>query len=127
MLDSTDGPSKSKTQSFTNLRCITIYFWSKVDYRDWQNSRTLSRLAVVCGAGGLSQIVEALLKDGTVAVVASAAFVFGAVCPGELRLLAPRFRALCRMLPDMEEWGQAVLADLLLRHTIGRHGAAGRG
>eukprot|EP00850_Spirogloea_muscicola_P007126 SM000035S13106 [mRNA] locus=s35:475345:479539:- [translate_table: standard] len=75
----------------------------------------------------LIEIVEALLKDGTVAVVASAAFVFGAVCPGELRLLAPRFRALCRMLPDMEEWGQAVLADLLLRHTIGRHGAAGRG
>ncbi len=63
------------------------------------------------------------LNDSSAGVVGAAAAAFIVVCPDHLSLLGPMFRKLCEMLLDVEEWGQVVLMDILMRYAVARYGA----
>ena len=70
----------------------------------------------------LSQIVDTLFNDSSPGVVGAAAVAFKSVCPNCLPLLSKHFRRLCETLPDIEEWTQIILIEILLRYVIARHG-----
>lgn len=68
------------------------------------------------------QIVGILLNDHSPAVVGAAAAAFASVCPNNLFMIGRNYQRLCEILPDVEEWGQIILTDVLLRYVIARHG-----
>jgi len=68
-------------------------------------------------ADQLMELIELILGDRTPLVIASAIAAFLAVCPERLDLLHVHFRKLCRMMVDVEEWGQVLMANLLLRYA----------
>lgn len=63
-----------------------------------------------------------LLDDKSAGVLGAVAAAFTVVCPENLGIVAPRFQELCRLLPDVEEWGQVLLIDILLRYVVAVHG-----
>ena len=65
----------------------------------------------------LVEIVETMLRDSTPFVLSSAAAAFTEVCPHRIDLIHRHFRKICRMLVDVDEWGQILLANLLLRYA----------
>lgn len=70
----------------------------------------------------LEELIGTLLDDKSAGVLGAAAAAFTVVCPERFGLVAQRFRELCDLLPDVEEWGQVLLVDILLRYVVGRHG-----
>lgn len=68
------------------------------------------------------QLVGVMLRDNSPGVVGAAAVAFKSVCPNDLKLIGGNFRRLCETLPDVEEWGQIVLIEILLRYVVARHG-----
>ncbi|KAI5001404.1 hypothetical protein ZWY2020_026054 [Hordeum vulgare] len=70
----------------------------------------------------LEEIVDVLLGDSSFGVVGAAAVAFKSVCPNCLALIAKHFRRLCETLPDIEEWYQITLIEILLRYVIAKHG-----
>ncbi|KXN91626.1 AP-3 complex subunit beta-2 [Leucoagaricus sp. SymC.cos] len=65
----------------------------------------------------LIQIITSMLKERSPLAIGSVAVAFDAVCPTRLDLLHPQYRRLCRMLADVDEWGQVDLMNLLLRYA----------
>lgn len=39
------------------------------------------------------------------------------MCPTRLDILHPQYRRLCRILVDVDEWGQVELLELLIRYA----------
>ncbi|KAF9674725.1 hypothetical protein SADUNF_Sadunf10G0156800 [Salix dunnii] len=70
----------------------------------------------------IEEIVGTLLSDSSPGVVGAAAAAFTSVCPNNYSLIGRKYRRLCEILPDVEEWGQIVLIGILLRYAIARHG-----
>lgn len=70
----------------------------------------------------LLQIVDTLFDDNSPGVVGAAAVAFKSVCPSGFALISKHFRRLCETLPDIEEWIQIILIEILLRYVIARHG-----
>ena len=58
-----------------------------------------------------------LLRDRSPLSIGAAAIAFQAICPTRLDLLHPQYRRLCRVLVDMDEWGQVELMELLMRYA----------
>ena len=58
-----------------------------------------------------------LLRDRSPVSIGCVAVAFDAVCPNRLDLLHNNYRRLCRILIDVDEWGQVTLMDLLLRYA----------
>ena len=50
-------------------------------------------------------------------VLGSAVVAFNQICPHRFDLLHPHYRKLCRILADVDEWGQIVLLGTLLRYA----------
>lgn len=73
-------------------------------------------------AMALEEIVDTLFNDSSPGVVGAAAVAFKSVCPNCLALLSKHFRRLCETLPDIEEWAQIILIEILLRYVVARHG-----
>ncbi|RLM60405.1 AP3-complex subunit beta-A [Panicum miliaceum] len=73
-------------------------------------------------AMALEEIVDTLFNDSSPGVVGAAAVAFKSACPNCLALLSKHFRRLCVTLPDIEEWTQIILIEILLRYVIARHG-----
>ena len=65
----------------------------------------------------LVNIIEKLLGDRTTLVVGSAVMAFEEVCPERTDLIHKQFRKLCNLLVDVEEWGQVVIVNMLLRYA----------
>lgn len=65
----------------------------------------------------LIEIIETMLRDSTPFVLSSAVAAFTEVCPDRFDLLHRHYRKICRMLVDMDEWGQILLSELLLRYA----------
>ena len=65
----------------------------------------------------LVNIIEKLLGDRTTLVVGSAVMAFEEVCPERIDLVHKQFRKLCNLLVDVEEWGQVVIVNMLLRYA----------
>jgi AP-3 complex subunit beta len=68
------------------------------------------------------QLIRLLVNDTSPGVIGAAAAAFSVVCPEKLPYWGSRFRKICELLPNVDEWGQIVLIDILLRYAIGRHG-----
>ena len=65
----------------------------------------------------LVEIIETMLRDAAPFVLSSAVAAFQEVCPDRVDLIHRHFRKICRMLVDMDEWGQILMANLLLRYA----------
>ncbi|KAI1320022.1 AP-3 complex subunit beta-2 [Mortierella claussenii] len=65
----------------------------------------------------LIDIINTLLGDNSTFTIGSVLMAFNQVCPDRLDLIHPQYRKLCRMLVDMDEWGQITAIDLLLRYS----------
>ncbi|KAJ7722558.1 adaptin N terminal region-domain-containing protein [Mycena maculata] len=65
----------------------------------------------------LIDIISALLRDRSPLSIGSVAVAFEAVCPTRLDMLHQQYRRLCRILVDVDEWGQIDLLNLLLRYA----------
>ncbi|KAF8150686.1 adaptin N terminal region-domain-containing protein [Crassisporium funariophilum] len=65
----------------------------------------------------LIQIITTLLKDRSPLSLGCVAVAFEAVCPTRLDLLHIHYRRLCKILVDVDEWGQVDLMNLLLRYA----------
>lgn len=58
-----------------------------------------------------------MLRDRSPLSVGSVVVAFEAVCPTRLDLLHKQYRRLCRILVEVEEWGQVNLLNLLARYA----------
>lgn len=65
----------------------------------------------------LVEMIGRLLADKECMVLSGALYAFSQVCPGKFDLLHTHFRKLCHLLADMDEWGQAVCLDVLMRYA----------
>ncbi|KAF9979866.1 AP-3 complex subunit beta-2 [Mortierella antarctica] len=65
----------------------------------------------------LLDIITTMLGDNSTFTIGSVLMAFNQVCPDRLDLIHPQYRKLCRMLVDMDEWGQITALDLLLRYS----------
>ncbi|KIK10203.1 hypothetical protein K443DRAFT_126976 [Laccaria amethystina LaAM-08-1] len=65
----------------------------------------------------LIQIITTLLRDRSPPSLGGVALAFAAVCPTRFDLLHLQYRRLCKILPDVDEWGQVELMNLLLRYA----------
>ncbi|XP_006459251.1 hypothetical protein AGABI2DRAFT_177251 [Agaricus bisporus var. bisporus H97] len=65
----------------------------------------------------LIEIITNMLKERSPLAIGSVAVAFEAVCPTRLDLLHKHYRRLCRILVDVDEWGQIDLMNLLLRYA----------
>lgn len=65
----------------------------------------------------LVSIITALLRDRSPLSIGSVAVAFDAICPTRLDLLHPHYRRMCRLLADLDEWGQLTWLNLLLRYA----------
>lgn len=70
----------------------------------------------------IEELVSVLLSDNSPIVVGAAVVAFKSACPDNLSLIGKNFRRLCEILPDVDEWGQIILMEILLRYVIARHG-----
>jgi len=64
----------------------------------------------------LAEIITLLLNDSSTMVLGSAVQALNEVCPDRLDLLHHPFRKLCHLLADIDEWGQAVVINVLTRY-----------
>ncbi|KAK9468638.1 adaptin N terminal region-domain-containing protein [Lipomyces arxii] len=58
-----------------------------------------------------------LLGDKSFYVVGSAMQAFINICPGRLYMLHTNYRRYCKILADIEEWGQVCVLDVLTRYV----------
>lgn len=65
----------------------------------------------------LVDCIDFLLADRRSLVLGSAVYAFEEICPSRLDLLHKHFRALCRALADVDEWGQVMMINLLTRYA----------
>lgn len=65
----------------------------------------------------LISIISTLLRDRSPVSIGSVAVAFEEVCSTRLDLLHQQYRRLCRLLVDVDEWGQVDLLSLLLRYA----------
>jgi len=64
----------------------------------------------------LTEIVKSLLNDKSVLVLGSAMAAFSEVCPDNWKVIHPHFRKLCKVLADVDEWGQISIINVLIRY-----------
>ncbi len=65
----------------------------------------------------LQGILKNLLNDGSTMVLGSAVAAFNEISPVEYRLLHSPYRKLCHLLADVDEWGQIIMLDVLMRYA----------
>ncbi|XP_035221751.1 AP-3 complex subunit beta-1-like isoform X1 [Stegodyphus dumicola] len=65
----------------------------------------------------LIEVLEKLLSDKTTLVMGSAVMAFEEVCPERIDLIHKNYRKLCNLLVDVEEWGQVVIMNMLIRYA----------
>ena len=76
---------------------------------------------LVCALNGVHSLVWFVCVDWRrgwwLQVLGSAANAFTAVCPERLDLLHSQFRRLTALISDVDEWGQIVIINMLLRYS----------
>ncbi|KAK6345901.1 AP-3 complex subunit beta [Orbilia blumenaviensis] len=61
----------------------------------------------------LTDFVATLLGDKSYYVIGAAVMAWWEVCPERIDMVHPHYRGLCKLLIDMDEWGQLALLRLL--------------
>jgi len=62
-------------------------------------------------------VIEKLFEDRETMVIGSAVAAYSEVCPERFDLFHVHFRKLCHLLADVDEWGQIVIMEQLLRYA----------
>lgn len=62
-------------------------------------------------------VLSVLLKDKSPLSIGTVTLAFQSICPTRLDLLHPHYRRLCRILADVDEWGQIYMLELLSRYA----------
>ena len=62
-------------------------------------------------------IIERLLSDKTSLVLGSAVYAFEEVCRDRFDLIHQNYRKFCSLLVDVDEWGQIILINMLIRYS----------
>ncbi|XP_054163983.1 AP-3 complex subunit beta-2-like [Oppia nitens] len=62
-------------------------------------------------------IIERLLNDRTALVLGSAVAAFEEVCADRIDLIHQNYRKFCSLLVDVDEWGQIILINMLIRYS----------
>ncbi|ETO31343.1 hypothetical protein RFI_05778, partial [Reticulomyxa filosa] len=62
-------------------------------------------------------MLTTLLNDESVVVLSGALYSFQQICPSNWDVIHPNFRKICHLLADMDEWGQTVALEILLRYA----------
>jgi len=65
----------------------------------------------------LVEVIKQLLGDRSTMVLGSALAAFSEVCPERLDLLHPNYRKFCYVLADIDEWGQIIVINTLIRYA----------
>jgi AP-3 complex subunit beta len=65
----------------------------------------------------LTKVTMDLVRDPSILVVGSAVHAFEEVCPHRMDLIHGVYRKLCVVLPEMDEWGQVTIINLLTRYA----------
>ncbi|KAJ4488147.1 adaptin N terminal region-domain-containing protein [Lentinula aciculospora] len=65
----------------------------------------------------LIETITKMLNDTSPLSIGSVAVAFEAVCPTRLDLIHIKYRRLCKLLVEVDEWGQIDLLNLLLRYA----------
>jgi AP-3 complex subunit beta len=65
----------------------------------------------------LIEIIGKLLGDRSVMVISSAGAAFNAVCPDRFDVIHTHFRKICHLLSDLDEWGQQIMLNILVRYS----------
>jgi hypothetical protein len=66
----------------------------------------------------LLETLEKLLHDRTSLVLGSVVMAFDEICPTRYDLIHKHFRKLCNTLPDIDEWGQVAVLQMLTRCVL---------
>nr|XP_027200480.1 AP-3 complex subunit beta-2-like [Dermatophagoides pteronyssinus] len=62
-------------------------------------------------------IIAKLLADKVSLVLGSAVAAFEQVCPERFDLIHQNYRKLCQLLVDVDEWGQIIIINMLVRYA----------
>jgi len=62
------------------------------------------------------ELISKLLGDNSTMVVGAAAQAYLEVCPDHYEIIHPHFRHICSLIPDVDEWGQVSIVNMLLRY-----------
>lgn len=62
-------------------------------------------------------IIAKLISDKVSLVLGSAVAAFEEVCPDRFDLIHENYRKLCALLVDVDEWGQIIIINMLLRYA----------
>lgn len=65
----------------------------------------------------LVDVIEKLMKDQFTMVIGSAIVAFELVCPDRIVFIHQNYRKLCNVLPDIDEWGQVYVLNMLTRYA----------
>ncbi|KAF8366488.1 apb-3 [Pristionchus pacificus] len=65
----------------------------------------------------LIECITLLLSDRRGLVLGSAVYAFDQICPDRYDLIHPHYRAFCKALVDIDEWGQVSMLKLLTRYA----------
>ena len=65
----------------------------------------------------LIDVIEKLMKDQFTMVIGSAIVAFEQVCPDRIIFIHQNYRKLCNVLPDIDEWGQIYVLNMLTRYA----------
>ena len=65
----------------------------------------------------LTEIIKDLLRDKSTMVLGSVMAAFNEICPDRFDLLHPHYRKLCNLLADIDEWGQLLCLNILIRYA----------
>jgi len=82
------------------------------------SAHSISKIFTTAGdlRNDLLEILSLLLGDRSTMVLSGAMAAFAEVCPTRFDLLHAHFRKICVRLADMDEWGQVVTLNSLLRY-----------
>ncbi|CAG0912795.1 unnamed protein product, partial [Notodromas monacha] len=65
----------------------------------------------------LVSVIEKLLSDKATLVLGSAVMAFEEVCPERIDLIHKNYRKFCTLITDVEEWGQVIILNMLVRYA----------
>ena len=63
------------------------------------------------------ELIERLLNDKTSLVLGSAVAAFEEVCPERFDLIHQNYRKFCSLLVDVDEWGQVIIINMIMRYA----------
>ena len=65
----------------------------------------------------LTEMIEYLFDDKSLLVIGSVVSSFNQICPEKSDMIHKRYRKFCRVIGDIDEWGQLEIMNVLMRYV----------